>query len=463
MNDHQDRVPVGAILKEHYRVISEGTPRDIGTAYKAYDMQKDRLVTLLVLAARWGGSTEALERLAEAQRVAASLDSPGLVPIEDAGLLNGQTYLVRTEPEGLALSELLAQTVRLETRIAVEIAIRLCEALAPIHRAGLVHGSLSPYSVLLTEAAAGSASPDYEVALLDAGLLPSLQTEAAASGKPWGRFPYISPEQAAGDRLHPAADVYVIGSLLYLMLAGRPPFRTTDETVLIMQHMRQEPPSLQVLLPDIPPVLAQIVNRALAKEPAARYRNAGQLAQILKSQARSGIEPTPPSRQPESATRAQAREPERLVVPPPVAVPVAQDWPSWEPYDLEGTADWNDQPAGVDWLMIGLLIAALIAVLGLIPLWRTVYRRYAAPSSISLPAPHHDLEHGERLTLLSFEGRVPATRELDKPEFVWYNQMPPSPRVARMALRSGDEIYSFMQNDRFLCLGVQLTGLAGKT
>jgi serine/threonine protein kinase len=125
--------------------------------------------------------------------------------------------------------------------------------------------------------------------------------------------------------------VYTIGLLLYEMLSGRLPFYADNESSLAMQHLNQAPAPLQTLVPQVSPRLARIVDKILAKEPAARYRDAGQVAQII------------------------------------------------------------------DWLMIALIIAALIAVLGLIPVWRIVYRRYAAdnlpygqgastvPSSASMP------------------------------------------------------------------------------
>jgi serine/threonine protein kinase len=218
----------------------------------------------------------------------------------------------------------------------------------------------------------------------------------------------LSPEQAAGEEIHPTADVYVIGSILYEMLTGRPPFRASDELVLALQHLRQEPPSLQILAPGVPPALVQIVDKALAKEPAARYRNAGQLAQILMSQV--GLAPSPMQIEASARTpgrtdglRARPDQPpaqRRLVVPPPPAqslsmtpVRTAPRAPREiadiaRPSDMKKAEGKAQKSTGVDWLMIGLAILALIAVLGLIPLWRTVYRRYATPPPALAPALH---------------------------------------------------------------------------
>jgi serine/threonine protein kinase len=405
---------VGAVLENRYRLISEGTSQDLGMIYQARDLQEGRVVVLQVLSPDWPADAETVRRVSESQRMVSSLASPGLVPFEHVGLSDGHLYLVRVHREGQTLADLLAQAGRLGIEAAVEIAIRLSEALAPAHRAGLVHGSLSPYSVLVTEASRGSEPPSRQVVLVDVGLMPALRPMSVAQGLPWGRVPYISPEQAAGREPHPASDVYIIGCLLYEMLAGRPPFRDGDPAVLAIRHLRHEPPSLQILVPQIPPALAEIIHTSLAKEPAARYRNASQFAHILRSQLR----PQRPSQQPEPSTADRAPEADHLVVPPP---PASSPAPTWSSHRIE---TWSDEPTGADWLMIALLVAAVIAVLGLIPLWRTVYQRYAAPEPASAPALSYQPENDILSTQLRIESLECQTKQhlkLDEVGFVWYH------------------------------------------
>ncbi len=408
MSTQQIPFGVGEILQGRYRLTSDGISHDLGLIYDAHDLQRDQPVVVLVLSPRWGNGVEPRNSLEQVRQAVADLSVSQLVPFEYAGLWDGYCYLVRPYIEGVSLADLLARAGRLDIDLAVELTIRLCEALAPMHRAGLVHGSLSPHSVIVKDLASAAGSLSRTVTLVDIGLLPSLRPPAAPPDRPWGRVPYLSPEQASGENAHPASDVYVIGCLLYEMLAGRPPFRTGDEIVLALQHLRQEPPSLQVLVPHVPPVLAQIVHKALAKEPSARYRNAGQLAQILRSQL--GVQPSSP--QPEVLPPSAFPARQRLVVPPPPTPSPADVWSSREAYSLEEDVGgleyplgWSEeQPAGVDWLMIGLLIAALVAVLGLIPLWRTVYQLYAAPTPDSAPGSYLHLEGDPFLVLLGIEG-----------------------------------------------------------
>lgn len=392
MNQTEVELEIGDTLDRRYRIVSDGAAQDIGTRYSAYDVEAKRLVDLLLLASRFGTGIALLERLNRANQAVADLAQAELVPYEQIGLARGQIYLVHRHLEGQTLSELLTTTGFLDSSAVVNIASQVCNALAPAHRAGIAHGGLSPHSVVI--------GGDGQALIVDTGLVPALRPVPAPQGQPWGRFPYTSPEQAAGEEAHQATDVYLIGSLLYEMLTGRAVFVAADETGLALQHLRQDPVPLQARVPQTPPPLAQIVHKALAKEPALRYRNAGQLAHILHSHfgPRSAAEASPRSGMPA----------EQLTVPAPPLRPAARPQQrarprqgagqaaiSTEPagYDLESLArptlaaeEWAEEPARWNWVMVGLLVAALIAVLGLIPLWRTVYQRYALPEPAPTPS-----------------------------------------------------------------------------
>jgi serine/threonine-protein kinase len=338
---------------------------DLGVLYRAHDTAEERPVVMLLLPDQLAADGQLVSRLSRSQQAVAALGEPGLVPYEYGGLAEGQLYLVRHEIEGRSLADLVGRG-RIEAGAAAAIAAALGDLVAILHRAGMVHGGLSPHAVYVRF---DGTVP--EVSIVDCGVLPILREVQAPPGGPWGRPPFLSPEQAAGERATPASDVYLLGSLLYALLAGRAPFRSDDETILILQHLRQQPPALEVLLPDVPPFLAQIIDTALAKEPAARYRHAGQFAEILRSRsAVAGIvlpreTETPPRQEMDAALHVPA---------PPVQVTYAAT-------EEEGEG-WGE---GLDWIMLALAVAALLAVLGLIPLWRTVAERYTTP--LVAPAP----------------------------------------------------------------------------
>jgi len=434
MSQEEIKLAIGDTLDGRYRIVSDEAAQDIGTRCTAYDVQHSRLVDVLLLARRFGTGTALLERLTHANQAVADLAQAGLVPFDHIGLVrgSGQLYLVRRHLEGQTLRELLTKTVSLDSNAAVSIAIQVCNALAPVHRAGLVHGGLSPHSVLV--------GPDGQVLITDVGLMPALQPAPTPQGpgaigregQPWGRFPYTSPEQAAGEEAHAATDVYLVGSLLYEMLTGRTVFVAADETGLALQHLRQDPVPLQARAPQVPPALAQIVHRALAKEPAMRYRNAGQLSHILNAQ----LAPGPQASTPPPFGQAA----EHVTVPAPPLRPVSRprqkvDYaavPSDQVdyFDLRDTyrpdsvtGEWTEEPVRVNWLMIGLLVAALIAVLGLIPLWRTVYRRYAVPPPIPTPLVYRGSDQGNAILneIKVLPGLAMAGAKLDNLRLVWYN------------------------------------------
>jgi serine/threonine protein kinase len=458
MSENDKELAPGTILDRRYRILAEETRQDLGAVYQAYDVHQGRQVALLVLDPRWGTGERALRHLEKLQQRVAGTAAPGLLPYEHVGMVNGRLYVVRAGAEEQTLADLYLKGQRMELERVVELAIALCEALAPAHRAGLVHGGLSPQSVLLGTALGSDEASESSVALVDAGLLPALHATAATQGRPWGRTPYLSPEQAAGEQVHPTSDVYVIGCLLYEMLTGRLPFRSSDETVLVLQHLRHEPPSLQVLLPHAPLALAQIVHRAMAKEPAVRYRNAGQLAYILKTQVGSRQEESPIA-----PVAASASQPvwERLVVPPPPVPSQVADWSDRDNYVLDQVDDWSDESAGVDWLMIGLVIAALIAVLGLIPLWRTVYRRYTGPVPASAAGLRLCIDQ-EALGSLqpALDNQTEASAKLDDLKHIWYNSRRAQVPLP-VAARPGTLLASQVER-KSPSLGVQLTGFRDK-
>ncbi|MEJ2210821.1 MAG: serine/threonine-protein kinase [Anaerolineae bacterium] len=437
----------GTIFDGRYKLQSPGPVHDLGAIYYAQEAETGRMVDLLILPPQPTLGESILEEVMRVQRAVAGLQQPGLAAYERLGRAGDLVYLVREHVAGHSLARLLATSGALEPRAAVEITIQACESLAVAHRAGLVHGGLAPDSLYLAEGPEGD-EEGLSVTITDVGLLPALRPALAAPGRPWGRKPYLSPEQAAGERVQPASDVYVMGSLLYLMLSGRPPFRTGDEVLLTVQHLRQQPPALHILVPDLPEPLVQIVEKALAKEPAARYRYAGQLGHILRGQLgmrapagpqeAGGQEPQPPASPGPPPAAPPSPRGERLVVPPP---------PRREPvrraYEFVEDEDWQQEPEGIDWRMVLLLLAALIAVLGLIPLWRTLYRRYSALPPQPEPGSALPLwqemagEAGDRDTdgdcaatatcksspLLSMmeSALPPPISELEDRRFFWYN------------------------------------------
>ena len=271
----------GEILDWRYRIITDGLPLDIGVTYNAFDMQRVCVVEVQVLASRYGQGADAMVHLRRHLQATPRRVHPLLIDTDGVGLVGGSLYTVRRQIGGETVSGMLAREGKLQVGFAVQTASDLCHVLAALHLAGQVHGGLSSNGVLVQDGAL--------VAVTDAGLLPALHNRASATGRPWGRIPYLSPEHASGADISPTSDVYVVGLLLYEMLAGCLPFAADDEAELVLLHVRDDPPPVQAHAPDTPDHLARIVHRALAKDPTERFQNGSEMAKALSLDLHAGL------------------------------------------------------------------------------------------------------------------------------------------------------------------------------
>jgi serine/threonine-protein kinase len=183
----------------------------------------------------------------------------------------GKSYIVMELLEGRTLGQAIREAHRMPARRAARIAAQIADALGAAHDKGIVHRDLKPDNVFLIKRA-GSA--DY-VKVLDFGmarLRPDLGGGAVAtqSGALIGTPAYMSPEQARGDRAGPAADIYALGAVLFHMLTGQMPFQATSLSLMLVAVLQEQPPRADVIAKDLPAALADLVERALAKEPATR-------------------------------------------------------------------------------------------------------------------------------------------------------------------------------------------------
>jgi serine/threonine protein kinase len=414
----------GEILDRRYRIITDGLPLDIGVTYNAFDMQRVCVVVVEVLASRYGQGADAMLHLRRHLQATPRRVHSLLIDTDGVGLVGGSLYTVRRQIGGETVSGMLAREGKLHVGAAVQTVFDLCHVLAALHLAGQVHGGLSSNSVLVHDGAL--------VAVTDGGLLPALHARASATGRPWGRIPYLSPEHASGADISPTSDVYVVGLLLYEMLAGCLPFAAGGEAELVLRYVRDDPPPVQTHAPDTPDHLARIVHLALAKDPTERFQNGSEMAKALSLHLHAGL-----AREGPWLESLQPPSPRPQLIVPPVS---GDDFPSTPPSLAVAapTEETDDQRSGArtDWIIVALLIAGIMAILGLIPLWRTVYRRYAVPASYSsrcLALPGHELA-SEGSDLVDSRGRAPRVGKLEDSEPVWYN----ASNAGRISSRGAD-------------------------
>ena len=346
------------LLHGRYQQLAEIGRGEHTVVYKALDTSLDRTVTVKVLRERYAADADFAERFLDAARATAALSHPSIVDIYDIGSDRDLHYVVSEYVEGENLESFLTQHPLPGPEKALDIALPICDALGAAHRAGYVHGHLTPPKVLL--------SSDGQVKISDLRALeaaPAAATETAHS--PYLAL-YLSPEQLMGRRAIPASDVYSAAIILYEMLTGRPPFYGELFAEVAEQHIRREPPLAHVANPHIPDSLSGIVHRALAKTSTDRYRTGSDLAQALRDFQR------------ESATREfmeAVQIDEVAVAGMGVRGRPEDDAYSW-PIDAESVGAEEGARLPIDFLGCLVGIVALVATLGLIPLWLAVYLRY---------------------------------------------------------------------------------------
>jgi serine/threonine-protein kinase len=250
----------------------------LGTVYAALDPLLSRPIAVKMLHVEVEpGQREALEAsfLQEA-RAAAGLNHPHIVTVHDAGTSEQGLYIAMERLKGADLRHLLQRGWRPTPDQAAQIVRRVADALAYAHDKGIVHCDVKPANIFMVSRTSPKVL-DFGIARV--GQKPDGQPHSAfAAGSPH----YMAPEQLRGEAVDRRTDVYALGAVLYELLGGRRAFGGGTLEEIVEAALHQTPTPLQQLSPTVPPALAAIVERAMAKEPGKRFRSARQLAQALR-------------------------------------------------------------------------------------------------------------------------------------------------------------------------------------
>ncbi len=265
---------VPQIVANNLRIESLLGRGGMGTVYRATHLSLDRVVAVKVINPEFAMNTDVMQRFAREARLMAKLRHPRAAMIYDSGTLpDGRLFIVMEYVEGITLADLLKRDGKLPYKKAVEIAVNICDVLSEAHSLGIIHRDLKPANIMLNQQG---------VFVLDFGIAKMLNTDNAESmrlsmtgngflvGTPF----YMSPEQCLGNPVEARSDLYSLGALLYEMIAGRPPFNDEVLSAVIIKHAMVEAPNLEEFAPEIPPALAAVVKRLLAKKPEDRPENA---------------------------------------------------------------------------------------------------------------------------------------------------------------------------------------------
>lgn len=259
----------------HFDVLEVIGHGGMGVVLRAFDEKLHRVAAIKVMAAQLATNAAARKRFTREAHAAAAVSDEHIVTIHAVDEANGLPYLVMHYVSGMSLQQRLDRDGPLELVDIVRIGMQTASGLAAAHAQGLIHRDIKPANILLENGVERVKITDFGLARAVADA--SLTQTGTVAGTPQ----YMSPEQARGEAVDQRSDLFSLGSVMYAMCTGRPPFRSESTIAALRRVCDDTPRAIRELNPDIPDWLVAIVNRLLAKKPEERFSTAGEVAELL--------------------------------------------------------------------------------------------------------------------------------------------------------------------------------------
>src|SRR5262245_11277494 len=280
-----------------FEILTELGKGSMGTVYKARDPVLDRLVALKTVAPGLLADHVAVERFQREARAAARLQHPSIVTIFDSAVADGTVYIAMELLDGMDLARALVPADRLALAEKLKIVVDVCRGLDYAHKQGTIHRDVKPANIRVR--------PDGSVKIVDFGIARSIDSSnLTATGLVLGTPSYIAPEVLEGRVCDPHGATWAVGIILYEILTGRRPFEAETIPSLVYRIVHDPLPTLDAAKLGVAEAVVAVAARALAKDPGARYRDLGEMADALEQA--MGL-PTTPALAPEARAKAYER------------------------------------------------------------------------------------------------------------------------------------------------------------
>jgi serine/threonine protein kinase/tetratricopeptide (TPR) repeat protein len=258
----------------HYRILEKIGEGGMGVVYKAEDTKLKRTVALKFLAPELMRDQEAKERFVQEAQAAAALDHPNICTVYEINESDGHTFIAMAYVEGQSLKDKI-RVGPIELDEALDITSQIAEGLRTAHKKGITHRDIKPANIMLTEEGLAKIM-DFGLAKLSWGV------DLTKTATIMGTAAYMSPEQATGERVDQHTDIWSLGCVLYEMLAGRRPFKSTHDQAAIYSILNDEPEPITQVRNDVPVGIEKILQACLQKDPHNRYPDMEDLISDLK-------------------------------------------------------------------------------------------------------------------------------------------------------------------------------------
>ncbi len=259
---------------DHYEILRVLGKGGFGTVFKAFDEKLHRMVAIKVLAPELAASGTAKARFLREARAVAAVNHEHVVGTYAIGE-EPIPYFVMEYVEGQTLQEKIDKSGPLRLDEILRIAPQIAEGLAAAHKHGLMHRDIKPGNILLENGVE-------RVKITDFGLARAVDDASVTqSGVVAGTPMYMAPEQARGEPLDHRADLFSLGSVLYVMCTGRPPFRAETTLAVLKRVAEDEPRAIREIVPEVPEWFCRIVEKLHAKNPAERFQSAKEVGEVL--------------------------------------------------------------------------------------------------------------------------------------------------------------------------------------